>query len=702
MANLLAQETSPYLLQHKDNPVAWRPWGPEALAAARERDVPLLVSIGYSACHWCHVMERESFEDPEVAALMNERFVCVKVDREERPDVDAIYMDAVQAMTGHGGWPLNAFVTPEQVPFYAGTYFPPVARSGMPSWRQVLEAVSEAWRERREEIGAQGERLVAHLSVSAQIEPEPGAVEPGLVRSAVAAVCALEDRAHGGFGAAPKFPQPSAVELLLAAGDSAARDAALRALRAMARGGIYDQLGGGFARYAVDAGWVVPHFEKMLYDNALLARAYLHGWQVSGEDGLRRVCCETLDWALREMRGPEGGFASALDADSEGVEGKYYVWTVDELRAALGDPALVDVALRWYGASEAGNFEGANVLVHTAPLEGAAPSPGADGSPDAAVPLDSAAAPAGAASSPDAAAPDAPAPPPELPEIRQRLLAARERRVRPGLDDKRLCAWNALMIAALAEAGAVLERPDYVDAAAACAGFVLRELRDERGRLLRTWKDGRAHLAAYLEDHAFLLDALLTLYEATFDARWFAAAQELADTTIARFADPERGGFFSTADDHEALLARRKDLEDSPIPSGNSAMALALLRLARLTGEAAYEDHARGVIALLHPIAARHPLAFAHLLRAIDFALADDVREVAIVGPEPEPFVRVVRSALRPHVVLAGADAPGPAAAVPLLAGRAPLDGATAAYVCERFACQAPVAESAQLAGLLG
>jgi uncharacterized protein YyaL (SSP411 family) len=682
MANLLAQETSPYLLQHQDNPVDWRPWGPEALAAARERDVPLLVSIGYSACHWCHVMERESFEDPDVAALMNERFVCVKVDREERPDVDAIYMDAVQAMTGHGGWPLNAFVTPEQVPFYAGTYFPPVARGGMPSWRQVLEAVSEAWRERREEIGAQGERLVAHLGVSARIEPDPGAPEPGLVRSAVAAICAVEDRAHGGFGAAPKFPQPSAIELLLAAGDSAARDVALRALRAMARGGIYDQLGGGFARYAVDAGWVVPHFEKMLYDNAQLARAYLHGWQVSGEEGLRRVCCETLDWALREMRGSEGGFASALDADSEGVEGRYYVWTIEELRRALDDDALLDVALRWYGASERGSFEGANVLVHAAPLDIA--------------------------------------PPPELPEIRRRLLAARAQRVRPGLDDKRLTAWNALMIGALAEAGAVLERPDYVEAAVACADFVLRELRDERGRLLRTWKDGRAHLSAYLEDHAFLLDALLALYEATFDARWFAAARELADTTIARFADPERGGFFSTADDHEALLARRKDLEDSPIPSGNSAMALALLRLARLTGESAYEDQARGVIALLHPIAARHPLAFAHLLRAIDFALADDVREVAIVGPEPESFVRVVRGALRPHVVLAGSGGPageapatagtgGPAGrapddagTVPLLAGRTPLDGATAAYVCERFACQAPVAEPAALAALLG
>jgi uncharacterized protein len=658
MPNRLADETSPYLLQHKDNPVAWQPWGERALAEARERDVPLLVSIGYSACHWCHVMERESFEDPDVAAYMNEHFVCIKVDREERPDVDAIYMDAVQAMTGHGGWPLNAFATPDQVPFYAGTYFPPQGRHGLPSWRQLLGAIVEAWTQRRAEIEQQGQQIVGHLSVSARIEPEPGEPEPGLLDTAVAEIAAREDPAHGGFGGAPKFPQASAIELLLSRGE---REPALRALRAMARGGVYDQLGGGFARYAVDAGWVVPHFEKMLYDNALLARAYLHGWQVSGEQLLRQVCCETLEWALRELRGPEGGFASALDADSEGVEGKYYVWTVEQLRDALGDDALLDVAVAHYGVTPVGNFEGRSILVRA--------NPAAD--------------------------------PPELQEIRRRLLAAREQRIRPGLDDKRLTAWNALLIAALAEAGAVLEREDYLDAARGCADFVLRELRTDDGRLLRTWKDGRAHLAGYLEDHAFMLQALLTLYEATFEPRWFAAAQTLADVTIARFADDERGGFFTTADDHEQLVARRKDLEDTPIPSGNSAMALGLLRLARLTGAATYEERARGVIALLHPIAARHPLAFAHLLQAVDFLLADDVREVAIVG-EPataEPLVRTVRRAFRPHVVLAGA--PAATDAVPLLAGRAPLDGHAAAYVCERFACQAPVTEPEALAALL-
>jgi uncharacterized protein len=649
--NRLAGETSPYLLQHKDNPVDWYPWGEDASVRARELDRPLLVSIGYSACHWCHVMERESFEDPDVASLMNEQFVCIKVDREERPDIDAICMEACQAMTGHGGWPLNTFLTPEQVPFYAGTYFPPESRGGLPSWRMVLTGVAQAWRDRREEIRSQGERVVQSLGASARLQPSPEPIREDVLVHALSNLRATYDSAQGGWGGAPKFPPASTIELLLA---RAEREMSLGTLAAMARGGIYDQVGGGFSRYSVDASWTVPHFEKMLYDNALLARAYLHGWQVSGEARFRDVCCQTLDWALREMRGDEGGFCSALDADSEGVEGKFYVWTVSELRDVLG-PDLAAEAIAYFGATEGGNFEhGANVLEARGPL------------------------------------------PQRLDEIRAKLFEARSARIRPGLDDKRLTAWNALMISALADAGAVLERADYVDAAVACGSFVLSELRDSERRLLRTWKDGRGHIGAYLEDHAFLLQALITLYETTFDPRWYHEATALADTLIARFSDPERGGFFTTPDDHEQLVARRKDLEDSPVPSGSSAAAFGLLRLALISGEGKYERHALGVLRLLFTLAARHPHAFGHLLQAVDFYLAP-VREVAIVGPSPEPLLRVIHSAFRPHMVLAGGTTDG----VPLLQGREPVDGRAAAYVCEHFVCQAPVTTPEELAAAL-
>ncbi len=645
MPNRLAGESSPYLLQHQHNPVDWRPWGQEALASARERDVPLLVSIGYSACHWCHVMERESFEDVEIAALMNEHFVPVKVDREERPDVDALCMEACQAMNGHGGWPLNTFLSPELVPFFAGTYFPPETRGGLPSWRQVLIAVADAWNTRREELREQSGRVLASLSATARMAPGEAPIDAEALEQAVMGLASSYDRANGGFGGAPKFPMASSIELLLARGVT---EPGLGTLRAMAQGGIYDQVGGGFARYAVDATWTVPHFEKMLYDNAQLARAYLHGWLVSGEERMREVCCESLDWALREMRGPEGGFCAALDADSEGVEGKYYVWTLEELRDVLGDRA--EAAIAYFTPAR---FEGSYVLEARGER------------------------------------------PPALDEIRGALLARRETRVRPGLDDKRLTAWNALMIGALAEAGAVLERADYLSAAEACAEFVLTELRDSEGRLLRTWKDGRARIAAYLEDHAFLLEALLSLYEATLQERWYHEAVALADVLIARFGDPERGGFFTTALDAGELPIRRKDLDDSPVPSGNASAAFGLLRLARLSGVAAYEDQALGVLRLLSPLAARHAMAFAHLLRAADFALAP-VAEVAIVGPEPEELLGAVRGTLRPHVVLAGGTGD-----VPLLEGRGPVDGRAAAYVCERFTCQAPVTDPDALRGLL-
>ena len=642
MANRLADETSPYLLQHKDNPVAWEPWGEHALTRARDEDKPLLVSIGYSSCHWCHVMERESFEDEDVAAYMNEHFVCIKVDREERPDVDAIYMEACQAMTGQGGWPLNVFCTPDQAPFYAGTYFPPVPSRGMPNWRQLLEAIVEAWTERREEIRSGAPRIVERLQGAARLEPSPGEPDPALLDEAAAGLRQAFDPLNGGFGHAPKFPQASALEFLLRRGDL---EVVTKSLRSMASGGIYDQVGGGFARYSVDAQWLVPHFEKMLYDNALLARAYLHAWQVTGDELFERVCRETLDWALREMHGPEGGFYSALDADSEGVEGKFYVWSLDELQGIAGEAAAA-----WFGATAAGNFEGANILTRGEST------------------------------------------PAELDDWRSQLYDVRKQRVWPGLDDKRLCSWNALMISALADAGAVLEDERYLDAARTCAEFVLTRMRDENGRLLRTWKDGEGRLNAYLEDHAYLLEALLTLYEATWEPRFFSAARQIADTMIERFADDERGGFFDTSSDHEQLIARRKSLEDNPIPSGNSSAAYGLLRLAALTGEHGYEQRAVSVFRLLHEIAARHAQAFAHLLQALDFHFAS-VQEVAIVGPDADTLARVVRSAFRPHLVLAGGDPDG----VPLMEGRT----VPGAYVCQNFACKQPVSDPTALEELL-
>ncbi len=661
MANRLANETSPYLLQHKDNPVDWYPWGDEALSQARELDRPILLSIGYSACHWCHVMERESFENDEIAALMNENFVCIKVDREERPDVDAIYMEAVQAMTGHGGWPLTAFCDPDGVPFYTGTYFPPEQRQGMPSFPMVLEAITQSWSTQRDQIRDAAERIRNQLATSSQIDPASEPIPDGLLDAAVEQFRSTADMRNGGFGSAPKFPPASALEFLLARGDT---EVVELTLDRMAAGGINDQIGGGFARYSVDPVWLVPHFEKMLYDNALLARVYLHGYQALGHSRWRQTAERTLDWMLAEMRGDEGGFYSALDADSEGVEGKFYVWSAAEIREILG--AEAEAVIDYYGVTEDGNFEGANILYL---------AQGFDSEP-----------PAG------------------IDDSRGALYEVRSRRVWPGLDDKRLLAWNALAIAALADAGAVLGRDDYLDAARSAAEFIWDSMRDDNGNLLRTWKDGEAKLNAYLEDHAFLVEALLALYESTFEQRWFDAARETADRMIARFADPERGGFFMTSDDHEELITRRKDLDDHPIPSGNSSAAYGLLRLEALTGEASYGDHARSVFALYARVAARHPAAVAHLLRAIDFDQAS-VREVALVAPGdggPETLAElaaVVRAELRPHVVLAGGIEG--ATSPELMLERHAVEGGAAAYVCERFACRAPVTDPSALAGAL-
>ncbi len=596
MPNALAQESSPYLRQHAENPVEWLPWGPVALERARVEDKPLLVSIGYSACHWCHVMERESFEDAATARLMNESFVCVKVDREERPDVDALYMEAVQTMTGQGGWPLNVFLTPEQLPFYGGTYYPPEARHGMPAWTQVLQAIAESWETNREEIRSGGERLRERLSDASQLSASSQPLQQGALEQALAGLSQSFDARNGGFGRAPKFPQAPVLEFLLL-GDGNAM--ALTTLHAMASGGIHDQLGGGFARYSVDASWTVPHFEKMLYDNALLARAFLHGWRRSQDPRLREVCVDTLEWTLREMRGPEGGFYSALDADSEGVEGRYYVWSVAQLAEVLSaDDARA--ASAWLGVSDQGNFEDPH---H--------PQPGLSVLTDRGAPPDEQ----------------------TRERIREQLLAARERRVRPGLDDKRLTSWNALMISALAQAGLLLEEPRYLDAARTCADFLQTQMRDDRGRLLRTYNHGHAKIDAYLEDHAFLLEALTALFEASCEERWFHEATAVADEIIARFADPDRGGFFSTAAGGDALIVRRKDLEDSPIPSGSSSAAVGLSRLAQLTGNDDYERHALGAIALVAEIAPRHPGAFGHMLQAMHWQLAP-ARAIACAVPK--------------------------------------------------------------------
>jgi uncharacterized protein YyaL (SSP411 family) len=661
--NRLEGATSPYLLQHAHNPVDWYPWGPEALDRARAEDRPILLSVGYAACHWCHVMERESFEDPETAALMNEHFVSIKVDREERPDVDAIYMEAVQAMTRHGGWPMTVFLTPQGEPFYAGTYFPSEPRFGMPSFRQVLEGVSEAWRDRREEAVAQGRAVAEAIAKGAAAAESEEPLTEDLVRDGARALGRAFDPEWGGFGPAPKFPQPMNVELLLRAhlrGDPDALKMARLTLDRMAGGGMYDQLGGGFARYSTDREWLVPHFEKMLYDNAQLVRLYLHAWQLTGAGRYRDVVNETLEYLLREMRHPGGGFFSAQDADSEGVEGRFFVWSWDDLVAAAGEEAASD-----YGATPAGNWEGTNVLWRP---PGSAAPPG---------------------------------------RIRRALYELREARVRPATDDKVLSGWNGLAIHAFAEAGRALGEPRYVEAAAAAADFVLTNLRRaDDGRLLRSWREDRTSGPAYAEDHAMLGLGLLTLYEATFDLRWIQATRELAHDLLRLFRDTEGGGFFQTGSDAEKLVVRPKELFDNAVPSGNSAAADLLLRLALLTGDAEYERAGVSALRAARTIMERAPSAAGHALQALDLYLGPSM-EVAIVGdPTDEPtngLAREVWNRYLPRMVMAGGPEGTPKAAelVPLLGGRTELNGTPAAYVCERFACKRPVSDPAELAALL-
>jgi uncharacterized protein len=664
--NRLADETSPYLRQHADNPVDWYPWGDEAFAAARRDDRPVLLSVGYSACHWCHVMAHESFEDPEIAALMNELFVNIKVDREERPDVDEIYMEAVQALTGQGGWPMTVFLTPDGRPFFGGTYFPSTRRGGMIAFPELCRRIDELWRTRRPDIDSQAGQLTAALGRSVLVEPADGSPGGDALEAAVKALRQQHDDARGGFGGAPKFPQAMSLDLLLRAvarrpvPDADIPGVVETSLDAMASGGIYDHLGGGFARYSVDAVWLVPHFEKMLYDQALLVRAYLHGWQALGHERYRQVLDETVGYVLRDLRHPEGAFFSAEDADSEGEEGRFYVWTPDQVVAALdGDRDLADEVMAFYGVTPGGNFEGRTILNRIHARGGGA------------VDLTR---------------------PPRIEEARARLFAAREHRVRPGLDDKVLTEWNGLMLAALAEAAAATGRRDWLDAAVGTGEFLLRSLRREDGRWLRSWqaRGGARHLA-YAADHAALVDAFVRLAEATGEARWLDAASGTADALLDLFWDEERGGVFTIGSDAERLVARNKDLMDNATPSANSLAAVALLRLAALTGEERYGDRAEQILRLAGSLATQHPTAFGHLLAAVDLAV-NGIDQVVVAGDRPD-LVEVVQSRFLPGAVLAW----GERYASPLWEGRD--DGR--AYVCRNYACRLPADDPEALAAQL-
>ena len=677
MTNRLAGETSPYLRQHAENPVDWYPWGQEALQRARDEDKPILLSIGYAACHWCHVMAHESFEDPATAEIMNRYYVNIKVDREERPDLDSIYMSAVQAMTGQGGWPMTVIATPDGRPFFGGTYYPPVPRHGMPAFKQVLLAVADAWSKRREEIERSAGEIAVHLQEisSAEAFGGGGTLNADLIDRALDGLLHTFDAKLGGFGQAPKFPSSMTLEFLLRVhaqrGDTMALRMVEHTLTMMARGGLYDQIGGGFARYSTDDRWLVPHFEKMLYDNALLARVYLHAWQVTGKPLYRRIVEETLDFVVREMRHESGGFYSSYDADSEGEEGKFYVWSAAEIRAALGpDAELFMVA---YDVGDRGNWEGHNILNRPRdPAEVAA-----------LYELDEAELER------------------RLAANRQTLYAVRASRIWPGLDDKVLTAWNGLMLAAFAEAGRALNRPDYTEIATRNAEFLWANLRQDDGRLLRSWKAGAgARYNGYLEDYAFLAGGLLALYRTTFEPRWFVWARELADRMMIHFSDGAGGGFYDTSDDHETLLHRPKDLQDNATPSGNSMAAQVLLLLGLYTGEGGYWDTAEAMVAALTDPMARYPGAFSQWLAAATLILGQP-QEVAIAGnpgaADTRALLDVVNGRYRPDLVVAVGD-DAAAGIIPLLADRPRIDGRPTAYVCRRFVCRLPVNEPGALA----
>jgi uncharacterized protein len=655
MSNRLASESSPYLLQHKDNPVDWYPWGDEAFERARAEDKPLLLSVGYAACHWCHVMEHESFEDSETAAIMNEHYVAVKVDREERPDVDAVYMDAVQAITGSGGWPMTVFLTPEGAPFYGGTYFPPVDRHGLPSFKRLLLAISETWREQRTEADSQGQRLIDHIGLATKLRPSTEPITTVVLDEALSNLSQSFDRDFGGFGSAPKFPQPMTIDLLLrlaSRGHDSADAMATRTLDAMSSGGIYDQLGGGFHRYSVDRYWIVPHFEKMLYDNAQLLRTYARSWQRKRNPRHRRIAEETARWMLEEMRSPDGAFYSTIDADSEGGEGAYYVWTLPEVREVAGIDA--EAAIEYFGFTEAGNFEGHNIPTYT----GAADTDAVE-------------------------------------RARSALLKRRAQRAAPAIDTKVLAAWNGLAASALAESGTILGIPAWIDAAGRAMTFVLRTLRVD-GRLMRSYRTTEngpqiKHLG-FSDDYAFVLEALLALFEATGKERWLDEAIWTAEESIRLFRDDE-GGFFATGSDAQRLVTRPKELQDNAIPSANSVFALELQKLSHLTGRREFEAHAVGGLRLIRDLGGRAPTGFGHWLNAIDFYTSSPL-EIVIIGSDGErnALIDVVTQRFIPNKVLVVAS-PGSSLAgrIPLLEGRGTIDGAATAYVCRNGVCDLPV-----------
>ncbi|PKO05897.1 MAG: thioredoxin domain-containing protein [Chloroflexi bacterium HGW-Chloroflexi-3] len=681
MTNQLAHTTSPYLLQHAGNPVDWYPWGPEALQRARQEDKPIFLSIGYAACHWCHVMAHESFEDPAIAALMNQHYINIKVDREERPDLDGIYMSAVVAFTGQGGWPMSVFLTPDLVPFYGGTYFPPRPRYGMPSFHEVLLALADYWHNQRDEVIQSGQRILDALLQQKTGNASGGSLTPETTRQATRILLSSYDWDHGGWGTAPKFPQPMALGFLLrrhhGSGDPNAQSlrSVQHALDAMSRGGMYDVVGGGFARYSTDEDWLVPHFEKMLYDNAQLTSAYLHAWQISREPRYRRVVEETLGFVQRELLAPQGGFYSSLDADSEGVEGKFYVWTLDEIHATLGEvDALFESAYGLTQDGSHGGWEGKIVLQRVATDEELAQR---FAIPAAEIPA-------------------------RLAQRHAQLLSQRTNRVRPGTDDKVLTSWNGLMLSAFAEGARSLENSTYLQVAQCNADFILREMLVE-GRLQRSWRQGQTSPEVFLEDYAALILGLLELYQSDFNPRWFVAAQALTGEMIEQFHDPD-GGFFDTTRDAETVLLRPKDLQDNATPSGNALATEALLKMAAFSDNEEWLQLAEESLAQVAGMAAEYPTAFSRWLSAADF-YQSKTRQIALIGDPQDPqmaeFLLEIRSVYRPNTVVAAAGLPLPEGSPALLHDRPMMDGKPTAYVCEGFVCRRPVTSVSELKELL-